>query len=579
MIFTLKFAKLFCACSLLATLGIPIAALGQGTMFTYQGRLGAGGAPANGIYDFQFTLYDSNSPGNVIAGPMTNVAVGVSNGLFTTALDFGNVFAGEGRSLEIGVRTNGDTGGFSILSPRQTISATPYAITAANVAGVISNASLPVNPVFAGTIAGNGGGLTNINAGKLTGTVPASQLPANVALVDASQNFLGINQFSSLLYANNGVLARGGPPGPFGNNRNGYAFFGIGDNDSGMFSSANGQIEFYNNSAEIMRISQGYVGIGSTNPIAPLTITGNNAFPQVAIVAPTNAPYGTFLSLDSSTVTNGHNYYIFSTGNVAGEGAGKLIFQDHSAGIDPLVLTSNGNVGMGTIFPTSRLSLGDDNGNNKLAIWDGGNSNNVMGLGVGPGQFRLHLPNAQNHFSFLDNPGGSNELVTIQGAGNVGIGTNNPQAKLHVAGTTILGSGNGTSRAPDLGLIIRRIVSLGTTNGLSVPGEIVARTDKIILQRDGTTAGWQIVNLPNPDNTTVIATGLTASGTQVIVVKPIYDTAVSGTNVLFSDVQNIVHFDCTFGNTYNAHHLTEVHLSRLSGDYYWVGTMTSTYDQ
>src|SRR5258708_1265643 len=34
----------------------PLAAVGSG--FTYQGSLKSGGNPANGQYDFQFTLYD-----------------------------------------------------------------------------------------------------------------------------------------------------------------------------------------------------------------------------------------------------------------------------------------------------------------------------------------------------------------------------------------------------------------------------------------------------------------------------------------------------------------------------------------
>jgi hypothetical protein len=35
----------------------------QSTAFTYQGRLQDGGAPANGSYDFQFTLWDALSGG------------------------------------------------------------------------------------------------------------------------------------------------------------------------------------------------------------------------------------------------------------------------------------------------------------------------------------------------------------------------------------------------------------------------------------------------------------------------------------------------------------------------------------
>jgi hypothetical protein len=97
------------------------------------------------------------------------------------------------------------------------------------------------------------------------------------------------------------------------------------------------------------------------------------------------------------------------------------------------IFYTSGNVGIGTNNPSVRLSLGSDNANTKLAVWDGGASG-VMGFGVGPSQFRIHLPNASNRFSFLDAPNGA-EIMTILGNGNVGIGTSNPVGKLHVAGT------------------------------------------------------------------------------------------------------------------------------------------------
>ncbi len=90
----------------------------------------------------------------------------------------------------------------------------------------------------------------------------------------------------------------------------------------------------------------------------------------------------------------------------------------------------NGNVGIGTGSPSVRLSLGGDNANTKLAIWDGGTSG-VMGFGVGPAQFRIHLNNSGDRFSFLNAPNGT-EIVTIRGSGNVGIGTSSPSAKLHL---------------------------------------------------------------------------------------------------------------------------------------------------
>ncbi len=105
--------------ALLLTLAAAAPALGQGTAFTYQGRLTDGGAPANGTYDMRFELRDALSGGSALGLPLTNATVAVSNGVFTVALDFGvGMFNGPARWLEIGVRSNGVVTAHVILSPR-----------------------------------------------------------------------------------------------------------------------------------------------------------------------------------------------------------------------------------------------------------------------------------------------------------------------------------------------------------------------------------------------------------------------------------------------------------------------------
>jgi len=121
----------------------PATVRAQGTAFTYQGRLESSGSPANGIFDLQFAIFDSASGGALVAGPLTNSATAVSNGLFTVTLDFGaGVFNGNLRWIEIGVRTGGG-GAFTTLAPRQPITAAPYALRAAQFGGAVSEAQLP----------------------------------------------------------------------------------------------------------------------------------------------------------------------------------------------------------------------------------------------------------------------------------------------------------------------------------------------------------------------------------------------------------------------------------------------------
>jgi hypothetical protein len=115
----------------------------QGTAFTYQGRLNSSGAAVNGLYNLTFRLHDTNVGGSAL-GSLTNNAVAVSSGLFTTVLDFGGVPDGRLYWLELGVRTNG-IGSFTTLAPRQALSPTPYAMfanTASNLAGVLKASQL-----------------------------------------------------------------------------------------------------------------------------------------------------------------------------------------------------------------------------------------------------------------------------------------------------------------------------------------------------------------------------------------------------------------------------------------------------
>lgn len=114
---------------------VDLSAASTGTSFTYQGRLMAGANGANGSYDLRFALFNADTNGVQTAGPVTNVAVAVSNGLFAATLDFGAAACtGADRWLEVGVRPNGG-GAFTTLAPRQPLTPIPYAITASNLSG------------------------------------------------------------------------------------------------------------------------------------------------------------------------------------------------------------------------------------------------------------------------------------------------------------------------------------------------------------------------------------------------------------------------------------------------------------
>ncbi len=95
---------------------------GAQTTFTYQGRLMDGGQPATGSFNCDFALWDALSAGNQIGSTIALSPVPVSAGLFTVQLDFGAAaFNNSPRWLEIAVNS-------VVLSPRQPITRTPYAL-------------------------------------------------------------------------------------------------------------------------------------------------------------------------------------------------------------------------------------------------------------------------------------------------------------------------------------------------------------------------------------------------------------------------------------------------------------------
>jgi hypothetical protein len=120
---------------LMLTIVLSAGALfGQTSGFTYQGRLTDGGMPANGNYDLQFALFDAADGNNQIDQTKIVSSVPVSAGVFTVMLDFGaNAFSGANRFLEISARPSG-AGAFTLLTPRQPITSTPYAVRSLSTA-------------------------------------------------------------------------------------------------------------------------------------------------------------------------------------------------------------------------------------------------------------------------------------------------------------------------------------------------------------------------------------------------------------------------------------------------------------
>ncbi|HZV34520.1 MAG TPA: hypothetical protein VFB72_08065, partial [Verrucomicrobiae bacterium] len=204
----------------------------QGTAFTYQGQLTAGGAPVRGNYDFTFALYNNPSTNTGQVGTtLTMLGVGVTNGQFTVALDFGANFPGANRWLAIATRPTG-SGPFFPLTPLQQLTPTPYAIyspnaglatvatsansvSASNIVGPLNLSQLPASVVtntetgvtLGGTFSGNGASLNTLNASQLaSGVVSNSVLPG----FQSSSNYNTINGGQGNTNAGNHATIGGG---------------------------------------------------------------------------------------------------------------------------------------------------------------------------------------------------------------------------------------------------------------------------------------------------------------------------------------------------------------------------------
>ena len=200
--------------ALAAAMSLTANVAAQGTAFTYQGRLNDGASPANGSYDLTFALFNASSGVGQLGSTFTNSATAVSNGLFTVTLDFGNQFAGADRWLEIAARTNGESA-LSTLNPRQKLTATPYAVTARNVTGVVQNPSLAGTYSSAlalnnagNSFSGSGTGLTGVNAATLGG-LNATQFWRTIGNsgTTPAANFLGTTDNQPLELRANGQRA------------------------------------------------------------------------------------------------------------------------------------------------------------------------------------------------------------------------------------------------------------------------------------------------------------------------------------------------------------------------------------
>ncbi|MFN0138244.1 MAG: hypothetical protein ACKVS9_19240 [Phycisphaerae bacterium] len=304
---------------------VPTSALAQvGTAITYQGQLTDAGNVVNSPTDMRFSLWSAASGGAQVGSTVENLAVSVSEGLFTCTLDFGAspYTSDQGLWLQVDVRNPPGSGSYVPMGSRQKFAAAPFSLATRgiNVDG-----------------AGNAGLSGNL---RVTGDISARPLNATHGHVTLSSGDA----------TNPGLISWWRPgPSPL---RVGYMGFGNG-------GLSNLSLHLENGAA--FTINDGSVGIGTTTPSARLDVRTPASGIQF-IAGRADSDSSTYISDRTIGFEYGTNASAEGIINFYGYQGGLTQFRDLRIADgkgNPIALFkgSTASVGMGTTAPASTTRL------------------------------------------------------------------------------------------------------------------------------------------------------------------------------------------------------------------------------
>ena len=242
-------------------------------------------------------------------------------------------------------------------------------------------------------------------------------------------------------------------------------------------------LQFSFNDVEKVRIqSDGNVGIGTTNPVWKLDVSGTG----VRSFATGAVEPGFIVDYDS---TNGYGGFFIHTngtrkwriGNVGDTSSNPALFIWQEGVGARMYFKNDGLIGVGTTSPAGKLDvyensnaghfsivrnvnagssaysaffLGNNEGNNKLVMFT--NSSTRTGDG-GAGNSTIRTDSGKLYLG-----AGATQHI-LDTTGNVGIGNTSPNNKLAVSGSVSVGSGYNTA-APTNGLIVEGSVGIGVSS-------------------------------------------------------------------------------------------------------------------
>jgi hypothetical protein len=173
---------------------------------------------------------------------------------------------------------------------------------------------------------------------------------------------------------------------------------------------------------------RGNVGIGTTSPGEPLSVSSSSVF-------------STVLSLNNTSVGGG-KWGLTSEGSSGTVGAFSIY--DYASSLTRLTINASGNVGIGTTNPTVHSAT-----NSALVIRGAGTSRGIIELHDGGGTGKAVFQQVANT-TYIGNLAGAGDLIlltngtgtsaaesmVIKANGDVGINTTSPAVKLEVAGAS-----------------------------------------------------------------------------------------------------------------------------------------------
>lgn len=348
---------------LLAVLGSVFVGLGDvlgaplTNAVTYQGQLKDAGGPATGTHNITFTLWDAAGSGSPPAGGAqigaadSNPGTVVTNGLFTVELNdtgqFGAAaFNGEARWLQISV--NG-----TVLSPRQPVTAAPFALYA-------------VNGGAAGHWAANGTSISNTNTGFVG---------VNRSAPITGAEYFGIQAPAAAGYGGMYVRTDGAAALPF----YGYRAGGSGESAWTYLDGASGDWRVNADGDRLTVTDTGEVGIDTTTPRQLLSIGANLDIYSGAANSPTRP------SVRGSNLSNlvlgasdaGATYLNFDGGT-----GGVRIHDGTSAG-ELMRINGDGSVGIGTTTTSGGKASIHTTTGSALYVTSASNTGPVANFGTG----------------------------------------------------------------------------------------------------------------------------------------------------------------------------------------------------